>query len=509
MAILSIPGPLMYVVRRLGRFALYLAAFFLVFLSYWLNRYFGVPELDQILYHLDTGVNGLIMADPVLQRRFLRWCIIVPLAAALLMLYLERLNLTAHSPRLRRIATDHPGFQAFVMRYLPGTLLLAVTLHWLIQISAVSHLFARFGDDYFGANYVPAQSVTLVEQQPKNLVLIYIESLESSYSNPAFGADLLAPLSRLDGARFASFRQAPGTGWTIAALVATQCGVPLKRVTLFDENTQGEALRSFLPGATCLSDILARHGYRNVFMGGASPSFAGKGKFLRAHSYHEIYGKEDWLGDGVRESDMNGWGLYDGDLFARARQKLAALQASHERFNLTLLTVNTHEPNGHLSADCRRRGFSGFEGVLGCTAQDLADFVQFIKDSGYLEDTNVVILGDHLARKNSLHDRLEALPERNVYNLFISADTAMMNTDQLLHFDLLPTLLEFNGFLVEGGRMGLGFSAFNVHAEHASSSRFDEMQQSLMNRSDTYLSLWNQPPAPTLVHVRADMAPAQ
>lgn len=508
MAILSIPGPPMYVFRRLGRFALYLAAFFLAFLSYWLNRYFGVPELDQILYHLDVGVDGLIMADPVLQRRFLRWCIVVPLAAALLMMCLERRQGKPRAALLGRTANGFPGVGT-ILPYLPGTLLLAVSLHWLIQISALSHVFAHFGSDYFGANYVPAQGVVLVEQQPKNLVLIYIESLESSYSNPAFGADLLAPLSQLDGARFASFRQAPGTGWTIAALVATQCGVPLKRVTLFDENTQGEALRAFLPGATCLSDILARHGYRNVFMGGASPSFAGKGKFLRAHAYHELYGKEDWLGEGVRESEMNGWGLYDGDLFARARGKLAALHAARQRFNLTLLTVNTHEPNGHLSDNCRRRGFAGFEGVLACTARDLADFVQFIKDKGYLADTNVVILGDHLARKNSLHERLNALPERNVFNLFISEGTPLMNTDRLLHFDLLPTILEFNGFLVEGGRMGLGYSAFNVHAEHASRERYDEMQKSLMNRSDTYLSLWSRPPAPSLVHLRAELAPAR
>jgi phosphoglycerol transferase len=462
----------------LGRHASYLAAFFLIFLSYWMNRYFGVPELDQIIYHLDFGVDGLALADPALQRRFVRWCIIAPLLALLLTVYLER-RLRARLPPL-------------LLRYLPLALLTAATVHWLLQVSALNHLSAHFGPDYFAAHYIPPGTVRLTELNPKNLVLIYVESLESGYGKPAGSADdLLQPLEQLHGTSFASFRQAPGTGWTIAGLVATQCGLPLKRVTLFDENTQGQALPAFLPGATCLSDILARHGYRNVFMGGASPHFAGKGKFLHEHAYHEVYGKEDWLRLGASPAQMNGWGLYDGELFDRAKRKLQQLQDSKQRFNLTILTVNTHEPEGHLSASCARRGHRGFRGVVACTAEDLAEFLAFVERSGYLSNTNVVVIGDHLARKNPQTARLSALPERDIYNLFISADKPRKNTDQLLHFDLLPTILEFNGFHVDHGRLGLGYSGFNQHQARAPAQRFDDMQASLMNRSPSYLALWS------------------
>lgn len=479
----------------LGRYASYLAAFFLIFLSYWMNRYFGVPELDQIIYHLDFGVDGLALADPVLQRRFVRWCIMAPLLALLLTLFLER--------RLR--ASVHP----LILRYLPLALLTAATVHWLLQVSALTHLFAHFGPDYFATQYIPPGTVRLTELNPKNLVLIYVESLESGYGKSAGGADdLLLPLEQLHGTSFASFRQAPGTGWTIAGLVATQCGVPLKRVTLFDENTQGEALTSFLPGATCLSDILARHGYHNVFMGGASPHFAGKGKFLHEHAYHEVYGKEDWLRLGVTPQQMNGWGLYDGDLLARAKLKLQQLQASNQRFNLTILTVNTHEPAGHLSASCARRGYAGFRGVVACTAADLADFISFVERSGYLSNTNVVVIGDHLSRKNPLAARLAALPGRDIYNLFISADTPRKNTDQLLHFDLLPTILEFSGFDVDQGRLGLGYSGFKQHAARAPTQRFSDMQASLMNRSPSYLALWHPAAADTGALASADETPA-
>ncbi len=479
-----------------ARAGVYLGALFLLFLSYWINRYFGKPDIEQIPYHLNFGVDGLTTADPVLVHRFLRWCVLAPLAVLALLVVGER-RLIARAVALgapRRLAGLLAG-------WMPPALLAGALVHWALQVSALQYLESGFGPDYFVSYYLAPEKVTLVETHPKNLVLIYVESLEQSYTEgDVFGRDLLAPLTRLEASHFESYEQVPGTGWTIAAMVATQCGVPLKRVSVYDINAQGEKVRSFLPNATCLSDILAAHGYRNVFMGGASTTFAGKGKFLRTHHYQEVYGKEEWLGQGVAASDMNGWGLYDDDLFGKAKLKLRQLQASKQRFNLTLLTVDSHEPEGHLSRGCARRGYTGFDGVISCTAQDLAGFVRFAEDSGSLANTNIVIIGDHLARVNPLSDALAMVPRRTIFNRFISDLPPPKNREQLVHFDLLPTILEFNGFTVPGGRLGLGYSGFYPHRARPPADRFEEMQASLMNRSETYLALWRPRPAPATPH---------
>ena len=99
-----------------------------------------------------------------------------------------------------------------------------------------------------------------------------------------------------------------------------------------------------LPGGP-LVNRLQDLGYRNVFMGGAGLAFAAKGRFFADHGYRERYGKREWLRQGVRPDDMSRWGLYDDDLFERAKVKLKDLHDSGGRFNLTLLTVDTH-PNG-------------------------------------------------------------------------------------------------------------------------------------------------------------------
>lgn len=478
-------------IAGLGRYAVFLAAYFLAFASYWLNRYFGVPDLDQILYHLNVGAEGLVSSDPVLLKRFVRWCLVAPLLLLALTVWFERSRFA-----LRWRA------QAALRTALPLLLLGGVLIHWVVQTSAITHVLARFGPDYFATHYVAPESVAMHADQPKNLVLIYVESLEASYNRQdLLGANLIAPLDAIEGQRFAQFRQAPGTGWTIAALVASQCALPLKRVTLYDENTQGEAVRSFLPNATCLGDILAQHGYRNVFMGGASPTFAGKGKFLHSHGYHEVYGKEDWVMAGAPPDQLNGWGLYDGRLLARAKTKLQQLQAAQQPFNLTLLTVNTHEPNGHLSQRCAARGFRGFAGVVGCASLHVAEFVAFMEQNGYLANTNVVILGDHLARKNPLTKRLDSVPERTIFNLLLSQHTPVKRTDEIVHFDLLPTILALSGFTIEGGRLGLGYSAYDARTRPPP-HRFDDMQSALMNRSDAYLALWA-PAPPTMVATAA------
>jgi phosphoglycerol transferase len=469
----------------------YLVAFVLICFGLWINKYFGRPDLDQLAFHAGLGVSGLAASDPVLVDRFIRWCVIAPLLFSVAVLVAEWRGAGA---RLRsRLPARWHRLCASVGTRLPHLLLASAVVYWVVDTSALRYVGKNFGADYFGAHYAPPEAAGLHATHTKNLVLIYVESLEAAYADPRlFGKDRIAPLTQLEGQSFAHYRQAPGTGWTIAAIVATQCGVPLEKVGLFDLNTQGQVVEDFLPRATCLSDILERNGYRNVFMGGGSTSFAGKGTFLHGHHYQEVYGKEEWIAQGADPRNMNGWGLYDDDLFARAKEKLQQLHSSDRPFNLTLLTVDTHEPYGFKSRHCDAGGEQVFEGVVQCSAREVAGFVTYMKQHGYLEDTNVVILGDHLARKNPVSDRLETLPERYIFNKFVSHEAMHKNRDEIVHFDLLPTILEFIGFDAHGKHLGLGFGGFRANDEKPEPDRFARMNESLLNRSDAYLELWDE-----------------
>ena len=467
--------------------ALLLALFFLC-CAFWLKRKFGHVTFDQILYHFEFGHESLLSGDSDFLFSYIKACILPPILIAGLIWFSQSQG-------------RFPGYAAKALRLpLRGAfvILIGCLIYFLHSTSAIASIKSRLiaTEDYFTPNYIDPRGVTVKEIAPKNLVLIYVESLENSYSDKTiFSHDLLSPLHEIqkkkEGISFGDFAQMPGTGWTIAGMVGTQCGVPIKSMTIYNGNDQGKNLKAFLPGAVCLGDILATHGYKNIYMRGAALKFAGADKFFSGHHYEEIYGKNEWLERGYTKDKMNKWGLYDEDLFREAKEKLNALMQDGGKFNFTLLTLDTHHPHGNLGPACAAKGYSSFEGIVLCSNEQVADFVNFIDEKGWSDEISVVIMGDHLAMKNPVYERLTENPQRRIFNLMIDGHGPVTkNRENITHFDMLPTMLEFIGFDVAGDRLGLGYSGIAPNGILPPETRETDMQASLLNRSETYMQLW-------------------
>ncbi len=504
------PGdkPRWVALRRAGRYAFILVACALAFAVQWLADTFGDVSLGQILFHW-RYLGGSDSIAKGTANDFLMQCLVWPAAVAALLLWadyrmvrplLERID-SARMPRIRRwLTVAWIGLPALAI----GASL--STLGW--RTSAWQFIRPPSQNDFFASRYVPPNPATLTADKPKNLVLIYVESLETAYRRTdVFGRDLLAPLSELHPMTFRSYEQLPGTGYTIAALVSTQCAVPLQIVGVLDWQRQGETAQQFLPGATCLGDLLASQGYRNVFMGGASLLFSGKGKFFTEHHFQEAFGREEWIGKGYSTHGMSGWGLHDDDLFDQAKAEIRTLHKAGQPFNLTVLTVDSHFPAGHLSESCRRRGAKALDEIVECTAAMVADLVKFVRTEGYDSDTNIVVLGDHLSPPNTLADPLSRVGTRTIYNGFFARTMPTPNRTALVHFDMLATILEFIGLHAEGGRAGLGFSAFGPPpTPFPTALSRAELGEHTLSPSRAYLRLW-EPVAPKPASGPASKAP--
>jgi phosphoglycerol transferase len=507
-------------IRQLFRPLAYLIGCLLYAVPRWLTDEFGSVSVDQVLYHLELGTTGLLDGDPELLRRAIWRALVLPAMLALMLwgadLYLHRVIAIAHADpasrlnrflgwlgaRLRRLgAIVGTTLRRALPRSLPLVVLGAGCAFFIDSLSLASHVRNYFGEDYFSGSYIDPRNVRLKAERPKSLILIYVESLENTYSDPAlFGRDLLHRLnaykSQARAISFDDYRQLLGTHFTIAALVATQCGLPLKSIALFGGNTQGEQVDRFLPRARCLGDLLADRGYTNVFLNGSSLAFAGVGKFFRDHHYSKVVGREEWVGLGADPATMSGWGLRDDDLFRRARKELDALMKTRRPFNLTVLTIDTHHPYGHLSPHCARQGHTEFEGIVECTAGQVADFIDYIASRGWLNRVAIVVQGDHLAMGNSSYEKLIQNPNRTVFNLLLGGDGRLAkNTDQVTHFDMLPTILDLIGLRVEGERAGLGYSAIGPIKVPRPPDRIARMTEQLMNYSEAYRDLWKPAPA--------------
>ena len=71
--------------------------------------------------------------------------------------------------------------------------------------------------------------ITKVEDETKNLIVIYTEGLERTYFDETLFPGLIKGLRELESKStyFTNIKQVPGTGWTIGGMVASQCGIPL------------------------------------------------------------------------------------------------------------------------------------------------------------------------------------------------------------------------------------------------------------------------------------------
>ena len=296
----------------------------------------------------------------------------------------------------------------------------------------------------------------------KNILFIYLEGLERTYFDESIFPGLTPNLAALEAKNisFSDIRQVYNTEWTIAGMVATQCGVPM--YTPSQGNTMN-AYDQFMPNAVCLGDLLDRNDYQLEFLGGGDLSFAGKGKFLRSHGFDKTIGRSDHEKQAYTEDQYNGWGLYDDSLLGAAYDKFVSLSQKDDPFGLFVLTLDTHQPKGHVSPSCEGRqyqdGSNPLLNAVYCADQLFSDFIKKVQATPYADETLIVIVSDHIAMNGTTSDLLGQTERRN---LFMIIDPAAEAPKQIARngspLDVTPTILSYLG--VENGAIGFGRNLF-------------------------------------------------
>jgi len=409
----------------------------------YLSGSFGIVEIGAIFFHLQAGI-----ADHGGSGRLL--------AAALYTLTMLAL-LAAFTWLARR---DH--------RWRLADRLLAVVL------IASNPLFYSMGqrsaaiitDDgaWLDRRYV-APTLQQAPANPPNLLLLYLESIERTYADRARFGDAYAFLDALGrrGHVFEGVRQLENTGWTMAGMIASQCGTPLMPAGLLHDN-QFEPLGRVVPGIRCLGDVLDEQGYRLSFLGGASTEFAGKGIFYRDHGVDRVMGRAE-LEPRLEDPDyVNDWGLFDDSLYDFTVDEIRRLDAQDAGpWGVINLSITGHAPSGYPARACReRQGEFDGEDILysvQCSAWLAFDLIDRLEHEGLLENTLVVIASDHLTMRVSAWEQLVAGERDNTFMLLgEGVEVGARTRREAATIDLFPTILEALGFTIEQHRAGLGSS---------------------------------------------------
>jgi phosphoglycerol transferase len=412
----------------------------LVIIHTWFIDIFGSFDIGAILFHLGMDVESGSVADIIVET--------LGYVAVATMLLVSFHYIARRDVRL---------YYADRLLALPLFLLTPVTAEF-----GSYYLHKNDGDKllpYYQA--VPADLKLHADQARKNIIMIYAESAEETFGKLSDGDDIFKDMKDISGRGlyFNNIAQAANTGWTIAGIVSSQCGVPLQPNGLFARN-KFETQTNFMPSAVCLGDVLSNNGYNIAFLSGASTKFAGTDIFLKDHGYNIIDGGENYPDQFT--DYKNFWGLYDDTVFDLAEKQITSLQEQGKPYFFAMKTLAGHFPIGFPTRRCINN-IGPVEGEsirysIKCTGYEIKSFLSKLQAGGQLENTLVVVMSDHLSMKSSAWSELNQHERRNYFTVIGTDRGQEIITKQAAMFDAYPTILELLGFTLNNHQAGIGIS---------------------------------------------------
>ena len=348
-------------------------------------------------------------------------------------------------------------------------------------------------------NYVDPAGINITfPEKKKNLISIFLESLETTYADEASGGgfknNAIPELTELAVSNEDFSGADPGLNGgivylgshnTMAAIFTHFAGLPLKvDIGINNMDTQ----KSFFPGITSLGDVLRKEGYRQVFLLGSDASFGGRRLFFKDHGNFEIrdweYAKEmGW----IPQDYSVWWGYEDEKLFQFAKETLLELAKDNQPFHLTMLTVDTHFEDGYICRLCGNEfGTNQYANVMACSSRQVSEFIRWVQKQDFYVDTLIVLVGDHRTMDNDFCADVNSDYLRRTYTAYVnaSAEPEEKNHSRVYStLDTFPTTLAALGASIEGNRLGLGTNLFSEVPTLTEEYGMEYLQQEIPRRS--------------------------
>lgn len=438
----------------------------------WLFKTWSLLDLDEIIYHVVSSVQG---TNPEMVSAYL-WNYGVFVLLAFLAFWITVL-LTHKNRFLQRVVVClwlavSVGFANYALID-AGT---RVDLSdYLLELSTGK----KDSGDFYYDNYIDPKNVEITfPEEKRNLIYIYLESMEMTYADTknggAFSENLIPELTELSkknenfsGSSNLLNGAVPvrGTTWTMGAMFGQTSGLPLK-LPISSKGVEYQVDSNFFPMLTSLGDLLDAEGYHQVLMLGSDAVFAGRESYFTMHGDYEMldykFAKENGL---IPKDYYVFWGYEDLKLFDFAKDELTKLAAEDEPFNLTLLTVDTHFEDGYVCPLCERTHDNQYADVMSCSSRQVASFVEWIQQQDFYENTTIVICGDHLTMDKDFCNDVPKDYQRRTVTAFLNSAVKPMDAKRTRSYttlDMFPTTLASLGVTIKGNRLGLGTNLFSV-----------------------------------------------
>ena len=484
-------------------FLLLIFSFFLYFSLQYLLDNWEELTVEEILYHIKSPMGG---ASEGLVQLFILSVLLPAVGLSVLLIFFYFL------PEKKFPLISRTIFFAKKKMYLGFCFFIALLFFSLTlidawdSISLGSYLSSQLRSSKFiEENYVDPKGIELhFPEKKRNLIYIYMESTELTFMDEAHGGafpdNLLPEMTALskEGEDFSGAGESrnggialPGATWTMGAIFAQSTGLPLK---ISIEQNSMDSQKAFFPSVTAIQDILKEEGYTQKFLLGSVGYFGGRELYMKDHGDVKVEDFSYWKRKNKFPKDYwVNWGFEDEKLYSYAREELSNLAKEDKPFNLTLLTVDTHFPDGYVCRLCQNNyPDNQYANVYRCASRQVTDFVNWIKKQDFYENTTIVISGDHPTMDRDFCDHVPKSYQRKVYTVFLNsaAKRKDRNKREYSTFDYFPTTLAAMGVEIPGNRLGLGTNLFS--GESTLTEKFGkEEKKELEERSDFMIKLGN------------------
>lgn len=479
----------------------------------WFDETFGI-RFEELLFTLrtpfedaDTSFLGGIW--PYFSPLLPFFCVAAVLLLVLRFSLLKEkdLRLCVKLPRGKTGSVSVP-FLACLLLLFFSLILLFVTLRAeYIKLGISDYLYnLRHQTTLYEDYYVqPTKEIITAPEKKKNLLLIYMESMENTYASveeggyqkvnyiPNLTALAKENVSFSDTDELGGAHNTSGTGWTVAALFATSSGLPFRFPGVVNNMNKHTV---FASGVTSLGDLLAEQGYDQEFLCGSKGNYAGRADYYTQHGGAQIYDYNAALKNGdIPEGYKVWWGFEDEYLYQIAKKELTRMAQEDAPFALTMLTVDTHHVGGYVCDLCQDEYKNQVANVVSCADRQIGDFINWCKEQDFYEDTVIVVLGDHPRMDSELVEDVKDYDRTN-YNLFLNVDptlTEHADTTNRLYtpMDMFPTILAALGNKIDGERLGIGTNLFSGRQTLCEEMGFDALNSEIARCSKYYIDTFS------------------
>ncbi len=337
--------------------------------------------------------------------------------------------------------------------------------------------------DIIDKNFVNPETANITfPEKKRNLIHIYLESIEVSFLSKELGGNinrnLMPKLTKLaengivfshNDNKFGGPVKGTGTQWSIASMVNQTSGLPMKAPGMHNGyGTEG----NFLPGAYTLGELLEKEGYEQTVMFGASAQFGGLGYYYQTHGNWKVM---DY--DYVKEHNMLPspdykvwWGFEDDKLYEFAKDEITRMYKTGKPFNFTMEDADTHRPGGYITPGKKTPFKSHYANAIWNSDRDVYRFVKWIMKQPFYENTTVILIGDHISMDTEFFKEYKFTPDydRRQFNLILNPDPSVAkvgkditNNRKWANWDMFPTIVSSLGARIEGERLGIGTNLFS------------------------------------------------